>query len=77
MQAIITKYHGATNTRGSRISARSQAGRKFYSWDYALGVEENHKAAAQQYASEMKWGREWEGGALPDDTGYAFVRVLR
>jgi hypothetical protein len=77
-QAIITKYHGPTNARGSRIGVRSQAGRKYYPWDDALDVRENHAAAAFEYAHAMRWlldGDTLVGGALPDGTGYAFVIV--
>jgi len=41
MLAITTKYHGATNTRGSRISATVQDGsdykrRVYVNYDYSL-----------------------------------------
>ena len=36
MQAIVTKYHGATNFKGSRISATAEAGRIYLSWDDSL-----------------------------------------
>lgn len=45
MQAIITKYLGPTNNRGSRIVAKCERGRIIVSWDYKLNVNENHKAA--------------------------------
>lgn len=46
MQAIITKYFPATNTKGARIKATCQRGSRYVSWDYALSTEENHKRAA-------------------------------
>lgn len=50
--AIVTRYHGATNTLPSRISV-SAAGykRRFYPWNYELGVAANHWEAALMYAS--------------------------
>ena len=76
-QAIKTKYHGPTNARGSRLTARCQAKRITVGWAHALSVEANHRAAAMELVRSMGWGGEWYGGALPDGTGYAFVRVIR
>jgi hypothetical protein len=55
MQAITTKYHGPTDTKGSRVSARAQAGRTSITWDDALNSDENHRAAAQALADKFKW----------------------
>jgi hypothetical protein len=41
-QAIVTKYIGPTNTRGSRIKARAAAGSITLSRDDSLGIE-SHK----------------------------------
>ena len=46
---IETKYHGPTNTRGARISARCHSKRKSYGWRYEIGTEENHKSAAMHF----------------------------
>jgi len=77
-QAIVTKFHGPTNTRGSRVSATAEAGRITLSWDHALNGSDNHMAAAQALADKMGWTREagypaLVGGALPGCAGYAFV----
>ena len=80
MQAITTRYLGATDYHPSRVKARAQAGSLTVSWDHALDVEANHRLAALALARKLGWddprhyGR-WHGGALPDDTGYAFVSV--
>ena len=55
MEAITTKYHGPTDTKGSRVSARAQAGRVSITWDDALNSDENHRAAAQALADKFKW----------------------
>lgn len=55
MQAIRTKYHGPTNTKGSRISAQCEAGRIYVSYDYALNIEDNHKAACDALVKKLGW----------------------
>lgn len=58
MVAIITKYVGPTNHRGSRIIVKSNAGkvsRISVSYDHALDIEENHIAAAHEYARRNDW----------------------
>ena len=77
-QAIVTKYHGPTNVRGSRISARADAGRVIVSYDHALDISGNHKAAAQALADKLGWTEAkgypaLAGGALPGNAGYCFV----
>ena len=86
MQAIETKYLGPTNTLGSRIKASCERGSLTVQWDYSLGVEDNHRAAAARllatFAQEdcakygggesHHWG-EFVAGTLPDGR---FVHVL-
>lgn len=87
MQAIATKYIGPTNHHGSRISVSADAGRRIYSWDLALNVEENHTAAAERFARELRWigasegaglnGRyRLVGGVLPKGASHAYAFVL-
>lgn len=76
MQAITTKFHGPTNTRGARVSARAQDGRITIRWDYSLGTDGNHDAAAHALAEKFGWLRDDSrliGGGLPDGTGNAYV----
>lgn len=73
MQAIATKYHGPTNTRGARISATAHAGRIFVPYDHALNSEENHAQAALAFAQKWGWDGPWHGGGA--ENGYVFVRV--
>lgn len=71
-QAIVTKYHGPTNTRGTRISATTESGiRRFYPYQYELNSEENHARAARLMAEHMGWDGTWRGGSIPG--GYAFI----
>ncbi len=72
-QAIVTKYIGPSNTKGSRIKARSAAGSLTVHLDNALNIEDNHAKAAEALANKYKWPGEWHIGGMPDDTGYCFV----
>lgn len=78
IQAVTTRFAGPTNHRGSRVLVRAQAGCMIVSWDHALGVEENHEAAAKAYLQKMGWDKfdgTWHGGALPEGHGNVFVFV--
>jgi len=75
-QAIVTKYHGPTNCKGSRVSARADAGRVVLAYDHALTLEENHAQAALDLMEKKGWmrpGRRLLGGGLPGNAGYCFV----
>jgi len=74
-KAIVTRYHGPTNTRGSRISCRAEGCPvKYYPFDHD-GNE--HERAAQSYRDFMGWTGHMIGGGLPDGTGNCFVFVDR
>lgn len=47
MQAITTKYLGATNTRGSRIKATCERGTLTIPYPHSDGVEDAHTQAAR------------------------------
>ena len=67
MQAIVTKYIGPTNVRGSRVKASAQAGSIILNWDDALNSDANHCAAAIALATRLDWNYGiWHGGGLPD-----------
>lgn len=87
-QAIVTKYLGPTDHRGSRVKAIADAGSITLSWDHALNPEDNHRAAAEELARSKGWLWEWkgsgkvparyrlEGGGMPQTTPYAYCFVL-
>lgn len=83
MQAIITKFIGPTNYRGSRIKAKCQAGSITVSYEHGLGTDDNHDAAAKALAEKLGWTGDGYGklvgGGLPDGTGncYVFVKEVR
>lgn len=56
MKAIMTKYHGATDTKGSRVSASDGDGnRVILSWDNSMNGDENHDNAALTLCARMGW----------------------
>jgi len=74
MQAIITKYLGATNSNGARVRAKCQAKAITVPWDHSLGVEGNHDAAARELAAKLGWRYgNWHRGGMPDGTGNCYV----
>ena len=67
MKAIQTKYHGPTNTKGSKIIAKAEGVPALHvSYDHALNVDENQIAAAKMLAQKYGWTNELVSGVLPD-----------
>ena len=74
MKAIETRYHGPTNTRGSRISARDLDGNRCsIPYDHAESGERGHAKAALALCKKMGWDGELIAGATKH--GYVFVFV--
>jgi hypothetical protein len=77
-KAIVTKYHGPTNTRPSRISAKADGLRAiFVSWDYSLSISKNHRKAAEAFAAQVGWmdGQCMTGGQIrPGECAFVFGR---
>jgi len=76
MKAIITKYHGPTNFKGSRISASDEDGNRItipYPSELDWRDGEPHRAAAQSLCEKMNWKGSLVGGSVKG--GYAFVFV--
>ena len=56
MKAIITKYHGPTEYKGSRIIASDGDGNKVVvSYDPAFSSDANHELAACALCYKMNW----------------------
>ena len=71
MKAIFTKYHGPTNTRGSRISAADSDGNRVsISYPHHLSGEDVHRKAAIALCQKMNWRCALVGGAVKK--GYVF-----
>lgn len=77
MQYIKTRYFGPTNHRGSRIKAGGSgegAPSIMVPYDYGIGQDDNHIAAAKAFAEKFNWSGVWYGG--DDNRGCVFVRVM-
>lgn len=73
MKAITTKFHGPTNTRGSRYSASDKDGNHIsISTAFEVDSCENHERAARALCVKMGWVQyPLMSGALKN--GYVFV----
>ena len=73
MKAILTKYLGPTNFRGSRIKAYDEDNNSIIiSWNHAWNVDQNHCYAASQLIKKMGWDCIIIGsGSIK--TGYAHI----
>jgi hypothetical protein len=74
MQAIITKYMPATNTKAAYFKATTGEGSNSIksSYDYELTEEENHLHAAVILAEKLQWKyKTMHQGSTK--TGYVFV----
>lgn len=74
-QAIVTRYHGPTNTKGARISATASAGRVYVPYDHALNADGNHEAAATALCAKFGWAGELACGGLEWGGDRVFVFV--
>lgn len=72
MKAITTKYHGATNTRGARISATDGDGNRVsIPYPHELSGAAVHAEAALALCAKMGWEGDLIAGGTKD--GYVFV----
>ena len=72
-QAIVTKYIGASNTRGSRVKAAAWAGGVTIPYDTRLSSAQAHAKAAKALASKYGWHGHFIGACMPDGKGFVFV----
>lgn len=78
MKAIITKFHGPTNTKGARYSAfDSDRNRVIVSIDYALSSEQNHDRAALALCQKLGWTGELCSGGIRSGNVYVFTGAYR
>ena len=73
MKAIVTKYHGPSHKRGSRIVAEDGDGNRIavaYNYNAAFS-EDVHSQAALALCRKMGWEGELIGGSTK--TGHVFV----
>ena len=72
-EAIVTKYHGATNTRGSQITATACGGlRVSIPYPHDLNGEDVHRAAANLLMIKVGLKGKLVAGYMPHG-GYVFI----
>lgn len=73
-QAIVVKFFGPGNVRGSQYKATAYSGSVTVLANDSLSAEENARAAAMELVDKFLWPKKgWSMGALPD-RGYVLVR---
>jgi hypothetical protein len=72
-QAIVTKYFGPTNHRGSRVRATAHSGSLMMIWDDSLSSDANHDRAARQLADKFNWRGDLIAGGLPGGDANVYV----
>lgn len=72
MKAIVTKFHGPSDTKGSRCSASDEDGNRVtISWSQVLNGEAPHAEAAIALCRKQGWTGRLIAGAVK--RGYVFV----
>jgi hypothetical protein len=72
IQAITTKFIGATNSRGSRIKATCEGGSATVGYRHDLSTIDAHKEAFVALVKKLGWkDYTWHIGGLGN--GYVFV----
>ena len=77
MKAILTKYHGPTDFKGSRVSAFDCDGNRVtIGYRSEFDTEPNHRAAADALCAKMGWeGGEMVGGFTKDGMAFVFTTM--
>jgi hypothetical protein len=66
-QSIVTYFIGPTNVKGPRIKAKASGGSSVtLSWDHAMDIAGNHRAAAKALAEKLDWSGEFVAGGMAD-----------
>lgn len=75
MKAILVKYHGPTDTKGSRYSASDSDGNQVYvEVDDALSMADSQERAVHALCEKMAWTGTLIAGSLGKDTVYVWTR---
>ena len=74
MKAIITTYHGPTNTKGSRISADDGDGNRVtISVNGSLNFDLNHAEAVKALCKKMNWSGKLQAGATRQGMAWTWI----
>lgn len=66
MRVIRTRYHGPTDFKGARVSAKTPGGNRVcIPWDHALNNDGNHDAALRKLACKLGLVGKWYGASDP------------
>ena len=76
MLAITSKYHGPTDTRGSKVRATGFRGSVTVPYDSALDSEANHRAAVVALCAKLGWDADRFFGGGMTDGRWAWVPVF-
>ncbi len=75
MKAILTKYHGPGNVRGSRISATDSDGHRVsIKLESEWSMDEAHQIAARTLCAKMGWTGRLVSGGLGHNQVHVWVR---
>ena len=74
MKAIMTKYHGPTNTRGSRVSASDSDGNRVSIPYQSEGS--SHDAAAIKLCRKMNWKCKLVSGGTKNGNVYVMLPLF-
>ena len=66
MKAIQIKYLSATNTKGARYKAWTEAGSLTEAYDYSLDHKDNALALAKAYCAKFGWSEPKGIGSIPN-----------
>lgn len=73
-QAIRTTYHGPTDHRGARITAKSGSGLKVtIPYPHELNSHEAHRLAAQTLCAKLGWKQPLAQGSLADSDVFVLL----
>lgn len=85
---IVSKYFGATDTKGARVQVKSWKRTTYFNWDNSLNVESNHIHAIREHIARIseEAGRDYKivgdvdgapayefMGATPDGSGSSVI----
>lgn len=74
MKAIQTKYHGPTNTRGSRITASAEGVKSLsINYPHEFSGMDAHAQAALALCKRHGWNGKLVGGGLKDSYVFCFA----
>jgi hypothetical protein len=76
MVAITSKYHGPTDTRGSKVRATANGHTATVPYASELDTEANHRAAVVALCAKLGWDADRFFGGSLDDGRWAWVPVF-